>query len=150
MVLLRLFLIFSYLSIFVTQVAGRKVHRCFVARKLKELTAYKRTWHLKQFLCIVDMVSGFNLTHNVRRQNGQRTVGIFQFPSKWYCVDKAKEDTRAGKCHQLCSAFLDEDLKNDVRCASIAVNQYGFRFWKGWEENCLYRELDHYLEGCAL
>lgn len=79
-----------------------------------------------------------------------RSFSLFQFPSKWYCFDMVKDDTRAGKYHQLCLAFLDEDLKNDVRCASIAVNQYGFRIREGWEESCLYKELDHYLERCAL
>ncbi|OQR76419.1 lysozyme C-3-like [Tropilaelaps mercedesae] len=131
-------------------VASRRVHRCFVARKIREHTAYKRLWQIKQFLCIIDMVSNFNISLAVLRSNGQRTVGIFQFPSKWYCVDKIKGEGRAGKCHQLCEAFLDEDLVNDVRCASIATNQYGFRFWKGWEDRCFLRNIDHYLEGCAL
>lgn len=59
-------------------VSCRKVHRCFIARKIKEYTTYKRPWQIKQFLCIADMVSGFNMNLSISRSNGQRTVGIFQ------------------------------------------------------------------------
>ncbi|KAK8778025.1 hypothetical protein V5799_020634, partial [Amblyomma americanum] len=58
------------------QAACRRVHRCFLARKLRE-AGFDR-YNILHFLCVANMVSKFNMTMQVKREGGQRTVGIFQ------------------------------------------------------------------------
>ncbi|XP_003743875.1 lysozyme C, milk isozyme-like [Galendromus occidentalis] len=128
------------------QSSGRKVHRCYLARKLNEV-GWNR-WNVNNFLCVADFVSGNEMNLSKPRAKGQRLVGIFQIPSKFYCFDKFVPGMRNGKCHALCSAFLDEDLDDDVMCASYIRWQYGFEFWHGWERACQQKVLSNLLDGC--
>ncbi|XP_022703577.1 lysozyme C-like [Varroa jacobsoni] len=109
----------------------RVVERCELAQKVARHTPYKDAWHVKQFVCIVAYVSGYNTSKVISRQNQQQSYGIFQFPSKFYCLEKPQRG-RVGVCHRLCDAFKDDDIRDDVECAGIAMAIYGFRFWKNW------------------
>ncbi|OQR67930.1 sperm acrosome-associated protein 5-like [Tropilaelaps mercedesae] len=122
---------------------ARKVHRCYLARKLKEV-GWNR-WNVMNYF-----VSGMEMNLSKPRARGQRLVGIFQLPSKFYCFDKYVPGIRNGKCHALCSSFLDENLEDDVMCASYIRWQYGFQFWHGWERECQQKILRGLLQGCEV
>lgn len=125
---------------------SRRVHRCFLARKLRE-AGFDR-YHILHFLCVANMVSNFNMTMQVKREGGQRTVGLFQVASKFICFDKYVPGMRNGRCHELCDAFLDEHLEDDIRCAALIRHLWGFKYWTGWERKCLYAKVSRFLEGC--
>ncbi|XP_075546846.1 lysozyme C-1-like isoform X5 [Dermacentor variabilis] len=130
----------------VQQASCRRVHRCFLARKLRE-AGFDR-YHILHFLCVANMVSKFNMTMQVKREGGQRTVGIFQLASQFFCFDNYKPGMRNGRCHELCDAFLDENLEDDIRCAALVRHLWGFKYWTGWEQKCLYGKVSPFLEGC--
>lgn len=131
-------------------VQPRIVERCELARKIVKHTPYKDAWNVKQFVCIAAYVSGYNTSKVVHRQNQQRSFGIFQFPSKYYCLEKHQRG-RVGTCHQICDAFKDDDIRDDVECAGIAMTIYGFRFWKNWYNNCfLNPKINSYIENCGI
>ncbi|CAN8027312.1 unnamed protein product [Ixodes persulcatus] len=144
----RFFLIAVILlfGVLIPSAPARRVHRCFLARKLRQ-AGFDRT-KILQFLCIVKMVSKFNMTLSVKREGGQRTVGIFQLTSYFSCYDKYVPGVRNGRCHELCDAFLDEYLEDDIRCASMILRQWGFKYWTGWERKCLYAKVSPLLDGC--
>lgn len=37
--------------------------------------------------------------------------------------------------------FLTEDVKDDIKCAKVIYNRYGFKYWKGWLSRCKSRPL---------
>ncbi|XP_064459817.1 lysozyme C-like [Ornithodoros turicata] len=125
---------------------SRVVHRCFLARKLRQ-AGFDR-FNILQFLCIAKMVSNFNMTLSVKRERGQRTVGIFQLASSYSCYERYVPGMRNGRCHKLCSAFLDENLEDDIACASGIRYKWGFKHWTGWERTCLYAKVSPLLDGC--
>lgn len=47
------------------------------------------------------------------------------------------------QCHQnfFIVDFLTEDIKDDIRCAKVIYNRYGFKHWKGWLSRCKARPL---------
>lgn len=140
-----------YVSLLSVTVVGRIVERCELAQKIAAHTPYKDAWNVKQLVCIAAYVSGYNTSKIVARQNGQQSVGIFQFPSKYYCSEQYPPRGRAGTCHRLCSAFKDDNIRDDVECAGIAVSLHGFRFWKKWYSNCyLNSNITSYIEGCGI
>ncbi|XP_075546845.1 lysozyme C-1-like isoform X4 [Dermacentor variabilis] len=163
----------------VQQASCRRVHRCFLARKLREagFDRYHILHYLRRrlvgyyvwaetgllrkgpgygryirlvyrVLCVANMVSKFNMTMQVKREGGQRTVGIFQLASQFFCFDNYKPGMRNGRCHELCDAFLDENLEDDIRCAALVRHLWGFKYWTGWEQKCLYGKVSPFLEGC--
>ena len=78
-------------------------------------------------------------------------VDFFQIPSRFYCRDSLPNEGQAGLCHKLCNSYLDEDIVDDVFCASIAYKRAGFRFWKVWYHQCyLNKKINKYIEGCDI
>ncbi|XP_022655605.1 lysozyme C-like [Varroa destructor] len=129
----------------------RLVDRCEVARAIRDHTTIKGAWNIKQFVCIADKVSHFNTSFEVLRINSQRSVGLFQIPSRFYCRNKPPPEGRAGLCHKLCDSYLDDSIGDDALCASIAYKQTGFRFWKVWYHQCyLNKDINKYIEGCGI
>ncbi|XP_003747645.1 lysozyme C-like [Galendromus occidentalis] len=138
-------------SCVLTMASGRIVERCELAQKIAKHTPFKDAWNVKQLVCIAGYVSGFNTSKVVARQNSQQSVGIFQFPSKYFCLENYPTRGRAGTCHRLCSAFKDDNIRDDVECAGIAVSLHGFRFWRNWYNYCfLNPNITSYIRGCGI
>ncbi|XP_075546844.1 uncharacterized protein LOC142580010 isoform X3 [Dermacentor variabilis] len=131
----------------VQQASCRRVHRCFLARKLREagFDRYHILHYLRRrlvgyyvwaetgllrkgpgygryirlvyrVLCVANMVSKFNMTMQVKREGGQRTVGIFQLASQFFCFDNYKPGMRNGRCHELCDGPAGSRNACTARC----------------------------------
>lgn len=37
--------------------------------------------------------------------------------------------------------FLNENIKDDIKCAKIIYNRHGFKYWNGWQNRCKSRPL---------
>ncbi|OQR76418.1 lysozyme C-like [Tropilaelaps mercedesae] len=130
---------------------ARLVSHCEVAWAIRDHTTIKDPWNIKQFVCIADKVSRFNTSFEIQRINSQRSVGLFQIPSRFYCRNTPPLVGRAGLCHKLCQAYLDDRIGDDALCASIAYKRTGFRFWRVWYNECyLNKDINSYIEGCGI
>lgn len=89
--------------------------------------------------------------YELRRVHALMHAIFPQIPSRFYCRDKPPMTGQAGLCHKLCKNYLDDDIVDDVLCASIAFKRSGFRFWKAWYHQC-YRnkDINEYIDGCDL
>lgn len=45
--------------------------------------------------------------------------------------------------------FVDNDIRNDVKCAKLIFDQDGFKAWNGWTRNCKGKSLPT-LNNCNL
>lgn len=60
-----------------------------------------------------------------------------QINSKDWC----RKGRKGGECNSRCEDFLDEDIRDDIKCAKIIYNRLGFNGWKGWLNRCKARPL---------
>lgn len=56
-------------------------------------------------------------------------LGIYQFGKKWWCGEK-------GVCVETCDKFIDDDIADDVSCASFALHNGGLSTWSIDESSC--------------
>ena len=54
--------------------------------------------------------------------NLSASYGLFQINSKEWC----RKGRKGGECGVKCEDFLDEDIRDDVKCAKVIYNRNGF------------------------
>ncbi|KAJ7317536.1 hypothetical protein JRQ81_003698 [Phrynocephalus forsythii] len=109
------------LSLFVALVmpgAEAKVfERCELARELKRSGFDK----VGDWVCLVEHESRYN-TAAINDNGRSRDYGIFQINSQYWC-DDGKTQGSKNMCHISCSKFLDDDIRDDMKCAKLIAQQ---------------------------
>lgn len=59
-------------------------------------------------------------------------VGIYEIGTDWWCG----KDSSGGSCNVKCSDLLDDDIADDVECASKMLTMYGLLGWEKTEADC--------------
>lgn len=59
-------------------------------------------------------------------------IGIYGIGRRWWCGEYAP----SGGCNIKCSDLLDDDIADDVACASLILSQQGLEAWFASEWQC--------------
>lgn len=73
-------------------------------------------------VCLVESESGGNTAKVSEFPNLSSSYGIFQINSKEWC----RKGRKGGECGVKCEDFLDEDIRDDIKCAKVIYNRNGF------------------------
>ncbi|XP_013922285.1 PREDICTED: lysozyme C, milk isozyme-like [Thamnophis sirtalis] len=96
--------------------------RCELASLLKRngLDGYYG-YSLGNWICMAYYESGFNSRAvGPRNRDGSRDYGIFQINSRYWCDDN--EGPTANGCNSPCSAFINDNITEDIACAKRIVS----------------------------
>ncbi|XP_058025869.1 lysozyme C, milk isozyme-like [Ahaetulla prasina] len=132
--------------------AGREAKifdRCQLASALKS-NGMDRYYgiHLDDWICLVHHGSGFDSKSVTSRKNGKiKFFGIFQISSQWWC--KRNQGYSANRCKMPCSAFIDDDLGDDIACAKkIVLDRQKMNAWEDWQVNCKGKNISRWTSDC--
>ncbi|XP_070791152.1 lysozyme C, milk isozyme-like [Pituophis catenifer annectens] len=107
-------------------------------------------YKLGDWICMAYHESRYN-TQAVGPPNtdGSRDYGIFQINSRWWCNNN--QGPTANGCHKPCSAFLNDDITDDIICAKrIVRDPQKMDAWVAWRNHCKGRDLSEWTRGCQL
>lgn len=65
-------------------------------------------------------------------QRGDKYFGLFAISGKWWCGINEPRN----QCQVNCSALLDDDITDDIDCASIILDAIGIGGWGQTRGNC--------------
>ncbi|CRL08737.1 CLUMA_CG021392, isoform A [Clunio marinus] len=82
---------------------------------------------IPHWICLVQAESQGNTSKMVEMPNLTANYGIFQINSKDWCG----KDKKGGNCNIKCSDLLNDDIKDDIKCAKEVFNRNGLNGWKG-------------------
>ncbi|XP_067896168.1 lysozyme C, milk isozyme-like [Heterodontus francisci] len=144
-------------SVLLTVTNARILSRCQVARAVKNSILTKFTaYSVADWVCMAYHESEYNtLAEYYERGNDGKIwsgdYGIFQINSNWWCADQMFPDG-PNACNMNCLTFLNnnKDLKPDIDCAAVIVNQQGMEAWTSWVKNCKGKWIDYYTYFCFL
>lgn len=125
----------------------KQYERCELARELLHVHKFSRK-QLPTWICIVQHESNFSTS----LQNRYGLNGLFQFTDRYHCSPPGI----GWFCEVPCSAFLDDDITDDVKCAKKMFIQYtrftgdGFDAFAAYDDNCKYVPVDNYTEDCFI
>lgn len=103
--------------------SAKEFNECEFAQELFARHLVPREEIYKHF-CIA------NSLHTAKEYEGFK--GIYAIGSRWWCG----ADQAGGGCNVKCSDLLDDDIEDDVRCASLILSQQGLSGWSRSESAC--------------
>lgn len=103
--------------------SAKEFDECEFARELFERHLVPREEIYKHF-CIA------NSLHTTKEYAGFK--GIYAIGSQWWCG----ADEPGGGCNVKCSDLLDDEIEDDVKCASLILSQQGLQGWSRSESAC--------------
>ncbi|XP_015678698.1 lysozyme C, milk isozyme-like [Protobothrops mucrosquamatus] len=107
-------------------------------------------YSLGNWICLAFHASKYN-THVVDGPNKDSgsNYGIFQINSRYWC--KSKQGRTNNRCYKPCSAFLDDDITDDIACAKKIVRGHNrMSAWWPWKNNCKGTNVSKWSKGCTL
>lgn len=104
-------------------VHGKKFEQCEFALELFEKHEVPHS-EIYKHLCIVGAL-------HTSRKNFDH-LGIYAIGSRWWCG----QDGPGGSCNVTCANLLDDDIADDVACASLILSQQGVEGFGKVLENC--------------
>ncbi|CAO1321986.1 unnamed protein product [Diamesa tonsa] len=110
--------------------------RCELAKELSQNTLIERSF-ISHWVCLIESESGAETSKVQEYPNLSTSYGIFQINSKEWC----RKGRKGGECGMKCEDFLNEDIKDDIKCAKVIYNRNGFKGWKEWSSRCKNRPL---------
>ncbi|XP_078088044.1 lysozyme C, milk isozyme-like [Mustelus asterias] len=129
--------------------------RCELVRLFKNngLDGYEG-YSLNNYVCTAFYESAYN-SAALRLEWAKGKVlsmdcGMFQINNFWWCLGA---DTPVSKmnCGTSCSAFLDDDLTDDINCVKSIVKLHpGMSAWVAWNLRCKGKSLEHFVSGCGI
>ncbi|XP_011309649.1 lysozyme c-1-like [Fopius arisanus] len=120
-------------SIFWWPTHGRILTNCEAAKELQKAGIPKT--FISNWVCLMRSESGMNTSlMKGPGTSSSFTYGIFQISSlnNKYCIRGRK----GGVCNKKCEDFLNDDISDDIICASKIEKAEGFKYWKGWLNKC--------------
>lgn len=84
---------------------------------------------LVKHVCIAGMQSKFQIS---KTMSGDQH-GIYKFNQPWWCG----VDMPSGSCNTTCDKFHDDDISDDIECATFAFRtEKGLQHWRVDESDC--------------
>ncbi|XP_057670255.1 lysozyme-like [Diorhabda carinulata] len=114
----------------IAEVDGKIYTKCGLTRELVQL-GFSRSL-VGNWVCLIESESGKDTSKQVNKANGGQALGLFQINSKDWC----KYGKAGGKCRIKCENLIDEDIRDDAKCALIVQAELGFNAWDGWRRSC--------------
>uniref|UniRef100_A0A8C6X4T1 Glycosyl hydrolases family 22 (GH22) domain-containing protein n=1 Tax=Naja naja TaxID=35670 RepID=A0A8C6X4T1_NAJNA len=147
--LIALALTFLFLLIAVNE--AKVFTKCELASILKGkgMDGY-HGYSLGNWICMAYHESRYNSRAvGPRNSDGSRDYGIFQINSRYWC--KNNQGPTANGCNKPCSAFTNDDIKDDIECAKrIVRDPQKMGAWVAWRNHCKGRDLSQWTRGCRL
>ncbi|CAG9800381.1 unnamed protein product [Chironomus riparius] len=126
-----LFLALNSILLLFTFIECRNFGRCELARELSK-NGVQRTL-ISNYVCLAEAVSSLETSKVNNRTVTLLELGIFQIPNKEWC---GKNSKIGGKCQLPCDKLTDPKVTDDIECAMKIQSQFGFKFWRRWNERC--------------
>lgn len=130
---------------FCVSVAETKIFdRCELANLFKKAGITEDNLH--KWVCI-GQHNGLDTSRNYQSPDGAiRSYGIFKISDEYWC-DRTGSGT--GKlCGIPCRKLMDDDIRDDIRCAMKIYNHHGFNAWIPWMPECMDVN-KNYLKKCS-
>lgn len=97
---------------------SRKITRCEFVQELINANVE----NIEDHLCVV-----FGETDERHTDTHYGKVfGIYRINTQWWC---GQNDDYEGSCGTPCYRLLDDDLKDDIHCASVILKHQGLKAW---------------------
>ncbi|ELW58270.1 lysozyme-like protein 4 [Tupaia chinensis] len=138
--------VLSLIGYLVVPSSASVLGRCTVAKMLHQGGLdYYEGYSLENWVCLAYFESKFNPTA-VYENSGYTGFGLFQIRDTEWCGHGKK------RCHVSCSALLNPNLKETIKCVKeIVKGKDGMGAWPTWSKNCrLSDSLPRWLDGCEL
>ncbi|XP_069809837.1 lysozyme C II-like [Dendropsophus ebraccatus] len=119
--------------------------RCSVVRAVRSsgIAGYKG-YTVEDYVCLAAYISKYD--HTLNRSPTQ--YGAFQINSYWWCND-GRTLGRKNLCGISCSALLNTNLADDLRCVRrIVQDPNGLGAWPAWTQNCKGRDNSRFTARC--
>ncbi|XP_067124816.1 lysozyme c-1-like [Centruroides vittatus] len=137
------FATFAIFVLLLTSVSeGKMFRRCQMASILVKNGFPRRD--IPDWICMIYHESGFNTRIKNRKRDGSIDYGIFQINDKCWCAPPGPYNF----CNIRCSKLVDDNIKDDMKCAKLIFRWRYFYAWKGWRKFCHRRNLRWYVKGC--
>lgn len=107
---------------------------------------------IADWLCLVKYESNYNSSAKGGPNGGKRVTrgsydwGLFQFNDYYWC--DTVNNPRYNDCHIKCDQFLDDEIRDDIRCAKKVYRRHGFSAWYGWRRGCRNRDVTGFVANC--
>ncbi|XP_052872831.1 lysozyme c-1-like [Anopheles cruzii] len=109
---------------------GKTFTKCELARLMFN-NGFPKS-QLPDWMCLVQSESNFKSDATNKNTNGSTDYGLFQINNKYWCSSSGA----GGDCKIACSALIDNDATDDLKCAKLIYNRQGFNAWYGWINKC--------------
>lgn len=92
---------------------------------------------ITRWICMTDVLSGFNSSKLVIGEDDSGH-GIFTIYHPFWCGI----NERSGKCGIKCESLRDDDLRDDIECVKMILDQQGVEAWEYALGRCRNNELN--------
>lgn len=123
-VIMNLSILMTFALVTIAQSEAKNFTLCEFAKEVYS-EHYLPLSEVIQHVCVADTQSGLRTSGSLSAS----FLGIYRFGKKWWCGEE-------GVCLKTCDKFIDDDIADDVRCASFALNNGGLRTWSIDESSC--------------
>ncbi|XP_026581582.1 lysozyme C, milk isozyme-like [Pseudonaja textilis] len=142
-------IVLAVLFLFIAANEAKVYSRCQLVSILRRngMDGY-RGYSLGNWICMAYYQSRYNSRFvGPQTSNGNRQYGIFQISSRWWCNNY--QGPTANGCNKPCSAFINDDITDDITCAKrIVRDPNGMNAWYAWQKNCKGKNLSRWTRGC--
>ncbi|CAG0895911.1 unnamed protein product [Cyprideis torosa] len=128
--------------------ASAKVYgRCELARELVNVHGISRA-AVGDWVCLMYRESRYRTYATHTNSNGSKDYGILQINNRYWC------DPPTNGCNMSCRNLLNNDLRDDMKCAKIIYKEWqrrplgGFSAWNGWKYGCRGKDVEAYVRDC--
>ena len=108
---------------------AKKFTRCELSKLLQE--KFNKSF-LSNWICLVQYESNFETAKVGNITSGGFKYGLFQISGKEYCTVGRK----GGLCNKKCEDFTNDNIDDDIECATLTFQNEGFKYWSGWKNHC--------------
>ncbi|XP_067135997.1 lysozyme c-1-like [Centruroides vittatus] len=131
------------ISMILAMIAEGKVYkRCEMASILARNGIPRN--QIPNWICLIRHESNFNSRATNRNRNGSKDYGIFQINDLYWCAPPGRNN----ECKIRCSKFLDNNIRDDIKCAKLIYKRHKFNAWYGWKNRCRGKNMRSYVRGC--
>ncbi|XP_063281598.1 lysozyme C, milk isozyme-like [Pelobates fuscus] len=119
--------------------------KCTLAEELRNgsIVGYKQ-YTVEDYLCMALYTSDLDTSLH----SSPSEYGIFQINSYWWCND-GRTVARKNLCGVLCRDFLDDNVKDDIKCLRRIVREpNGLEAWDGYKMHCKGKDLSYLTSEC--
>lgn len=115
-----------FVSLVITSSVGKKFTLCEFAKEVYMVGGVPFS-QLIHHVCIADKRSKFDSSDLT-----DGFLGIYRFGKQWWCA----VDVPGGECNLTCDKLVDNDILDDIKCASDTIKKTGVAVWGLTESEC--------------